>query len=55
MPQVLQLVAPQVEQEGPEPAIEVGNPLSLLEKAAKVDSLRFALLWQLGQEASSSA
>jgi hypothetical protein len=35
--------------------IEVVIPLSSLETAAKVDNIRLALLWQLGQEASSLA
>ncbi len=53
IPQVLQPVAPQLAQELP-PTGE-GTPLSSLEKQAKVDNTRLALLWQRGQEAPSVA
>jgi len=37
------------------PAMGLVNPLSLLEKQAKAENFRSALLWQRGQEASLSA
>ena len=55
MPQVLQLLVPQVAQELPVPATGVVSPPSSLEKEAKVDNIRSALLWQRGQEAASLA
>jgi hypothetical protein len=35
--------------------MEVVNPLSSLEKEAKVENIRLALLWQCGQEVASLA
>ena len=51
IPQVSQLAAPQLAQEFP-PTGEV-SPLLSLEKQAKADNIRSALLWQRGQEAPS--
>jgi len=48
---VLQLVALQLAQELPTPARGVVSPASFLEKEAKVEIIRLALLWQRGQEA----
>ena len=49
--QVLQLLAPQLEQEFP-PIME-GSPLSSVEKQAKEDNIRSALFSHLGQVAAS--
>ncbi len=51
--QVPQLAVLQLEHEFP-PTLE-DNPLSSVEKQAKVDNTRSALLWQCGQEAASVA
>ena len=50
--QLSQLVVLQLEQGLPPRGVVI--PLSLLEKEAKVESTRSALLWQRGQEASLS-
>ena len=50
-PQVSQLVVLQLAQGLP--PIEEISPLSSLEKEAKVENARLALLWQWGQEAPS--
>jgi len=47
--QVLQLPELQLEQEPPEPATLVGTPPAVVVKQAKVDILRRAGLWHLGQ------
>ena len=44
---------PQLVQELPVPAMRLASPDSPLEKQAKVDSLRPAGFWQLGQDALS--
>ena len=49
--QLSQLVALQLAQELAVPAMGVVNPPSLLEKEAKTENIRSALLWQRGQEA----
>ena len=51
--QVLQLPELQLEQELPEPGTDLGTPLTLVVKAAKVEILRLAGLWQRGHSAGS--
>jgi hypothetical protein len=51
--QVSQLPELQMEQELPEPGTDLGTPLVLVVKAAKVEILRRAGLWQWGHSAGS--
>ena len=50
IPHVLQVVAPQLEQELP-PVGEV-SPFASFDREAKVENTRLAFLWQTGHEAS---